>query len=108
MQAGAAIYIDTCSACHTRSGDGIAELFPRLAGSAVVQQADPATLVRVVAQGTKAAVTAAAPTGPAMPSLGWRLSNDEIAAVVTYIRNSWGNAASAVSADDVSRFKRAW
>jgi mono/diheme cytochrome c family protein len=36
-----------------------------------------------------------------MPSLGYRLSDDQIAAVVTYVRNSWGNAASPVSADAV-------
>jgi mono/diheme cytochrome c family protein len=36
-----------------------------------------------------------------MPSLGYRLDDDEVAAVVTYVRNSWGNAASPVSADTV-------
>jgi mono/diheme cytochrome c family protein len=46
-----------------------------------------------------------------MPSLGYRLDDDEVAAVVTYVRNSWGNAASPVSADAVralrSRITRA-
>jgi mono/diheme cytochrome c family protein len=41
-----------------------------------------------------------------MPAHGWKLSDDEVAAVVTYIRNSWGNAASAVSASDVKNLRR--
>jgi mono/diheme cytochrome c family protein len=101
MQTGATIYDDTCKACHKSNGEGIDYLFPRLAHNADVQQADPTTLIRVVLQGTKAAATAAAPTGPAMPSLGWRLSNEQVADVITYIRNSWGNAAAPVSASMV-------
>jgi hypothetical protein len=45
--------------------------------------------------------TDAAPTSPAMPSLGYRLTDRQLAAAVTYIRNNWGNAASAVTADTV-------
>ena len=101
MQAGAAIYGDTCAACHNQAGTGVAQLFPALAGSAVVQQDDPATLARIVVTGTRAVATDAAPTAPAMPSLGWRLSDTQVAAVLTYIRNSWGNTAPAVAASDV-------
>jgi len=101
MQAGAAIYGDTCAACHNQAGTGVAQLFPALAGSAAVQQNDPATLARIVVTGTRAVATDAAPTAPAMPSLGWRLSDTQVAAVLTYIRNSWGNTAPAVAASDV-------
>ena len=38
-----------------------------------------------------------------MPAFGWELKDDQIAAVLTYIRNSWGNAAAAVSPDDVGK-----
>jgi mono/diheme cytochrome c family protein len=106
MVAGAAIYTDTCMACHARGGAGVDLLFPRLADSAVVQQKDPTTLIRIVLQGSRSAATAAAPTGPAMPSLGWRLSNEQVANVLTYIRNSWGNAAPALSAGDVEAVRR--
>ena len=41
------------------------------------------------------------PGAPAMPSLGYRLGDDQVAAVVTYVRNSWGNAASPVTAEMV-------
>jgi hypothetical protein len=51
MRAGAAIYKDSCAACHKDTGEGEAHLFPRLAGSALVQSDDPTTLVRVVLQG---------------------------------------------------------
>jgi mono/diheme cytochrome c family protein len=101
MQVGEAIFVDTCSACHTRAGTGVEHLFPKLAGNVVTTQDDPSSLIRIIIAGGRAAATDARPTSPAMPSLGYRLSDDQIAAVVTYVRNSWGNAASPVSADAV-------
>ena len=108
MRAGAAIYEDNCAACHKDMGSGEAHLFPRLAGSAIVQSDDSTTLVRVVLLGTRAVSTAAMPTAPAMPAFDWRLNDAQVAAVLTYIRNSWGNAAGPVSADDVARQKGAF
>ena len=107
MRVGEAVYVDTCSACHTRAGLGVVNVFPRLANSSIVQQDDPTSLIRVVLTGSRGAVTPAAPTGPAMPSLGYRLNNDQIAAVVTYIRNSWGNAATPAAASDVRKLREA-
>jgi mono/diheme cytochrome c family protein len=102
MRAGAAIYQDSCAACHRDTGIGEAHLFPRLAGSALVQSDDPTTLVRVVLQGTRAASTPSMPTAPAMPAFDWRLNDSQAAAVLTYIRDNWGNAAEAVSAGAVA------
>ena len=76
--------------------------FPSLKGSAFVQQSNPASLLQVVLDGTRAVATAEAPTGPAMPAFDWKLSDEQVAAVVTYIRNAWGNAAPPVSAAEVS------
>jgi mono/diheme cytochrome c family protein len=73
-----------------------------LAGSTLVQSDDPTTLARVVLQGTRAVSTSGAPTAPAMPAFDWRLNDAQVAAVLTYIRNNWGNAAAAVSADAVA------
>ena len=101
MQAGAAIFTDTCGACHARDGSGLEHMFPRLAGDAIVKQADPTTLIRIVLTGVRGAGTDAFPTSPAMPSFGYRLDDRQVAAVVTYIRNSWGNAAPAVDAETV-------
>ena len=97
MRAGAAIYKDSCAACHRDAGTGEPHLFPRLASSAQVQSDDPTTLVRVVLQGTRAASTQPMPTAPAMPAFDWRLNDAQVAAVLTYVRNSWGNAAAPVS-----------
>jgi mono/diheme cytochrome c family protein len=102
MRAGAAIYKDSCAACHRDSGEGEVNLFPRLAGSALVQSDDPTTLTHVVLQGTRAVSTSGAPTAPAMPAFDWRLDDTQVAAVLTYIRNTWGNAAGSVSASAVA------
>jgi mono/diheme cytochrome c family protein len=101
MRVGQAIFADTCSACHTREGTGVEHMFPKLAGNVVATQHDPSSLIRIVIAGGRAAATDTRPTSPAMPSLGYRLNDDQVAAVVTYVRNSWGNAASPVSAGTV-------
>jgi mono/diheme cytochrome c family protein len=105
MRAGQAIYVDNCSACHARDGTGVAKLIPPLRNSAAVQSADPTTLGRVVLHGTQNVATATAPTGPSMPAFGWKLTDPQAAAVLTYIRNSWGNAAPAVDAGQVGKLR---
>jgi mono/diheme cytochrome c family protein len=102
MRVGAAIYKDSCAVCHRDAGTGEAHLFPRLAGSALVQSDDTATLVRMVLQGTRAVSTPNMPTAPAMPAFDWRLDDAQVAAVLTYIRNSWGNAAAPVAASTIA------
>ncbi|KWV56333.1 alcohol dehydrogenase [Bradyrhizobium macuxiense] len=106
MRAGEAIYVDTCSACHTSNGGGIEHIFPKLAGTAIAQQDDPASLARIVIAGGRAAATGERPTAPAMPALGFRLTDAQVAAVVTYVRNSWGNAASPVAEDAIKALRR--
>jgi mono/diheme cytochrome c family protein len=107
MQQGQTIYNNQCAACHTVAGEGIVGLFPRLSGASLVQQSQATSLIRVVLEGSRAVATDGAPTGPAMPSFAWKLSDDEVAAVVTYIRNAWSNAAPPVSASDVSTLRQA-
>ena len=106
MEQGQAIYNNQCAACHTMGGEGIVGLFPRLSGAPLVQQSQATSLIRVVLEGSRAVATDAAPTGPAMPSFAWRLSDADVAAVVTYIRNAWGNAAPPVSAGEVSNMRQ--
>lgn len=106
MRTGEAVYADTCMACHGGDGKGQTFLFPTLADSGVVQADDPATLIRLVLDGSRAVATDDRPTGPAMPPLGWRLDDAQVAAVVTYIRNSWSNAAPPVGADEVAKMRR--
>ncbi|MDB5404661.1 MAG: cytochrome c family protein [Rhodopila sp.] len=102
MKVGGAIYTDECSACHAPAGTGVGGLIPALAGSASVQSREATSLLHVLLRGTRSVGTQGAPTAPAMPPFGWLLTDDEVAAVTTYVRNAWGNAAPAVSAGDVS------
>ncbi len=106
MRLGHKIYFDQCAACHGQNGHGIVGLFPRLAGTPLVQQAQANSLVQVVLAGSRAVATSGAPTGPAMPSFAWNLSDADVAAVVTYIRNAWGNAAPGVSPGGVTNLRR--
>jgi mono/diheme cytochrome c family protein len=102
MRAGSAIYKDSCAACHKDSGAGESDLFPRLARSALVQSDDATTLIRVVLRGSRAVSTSSKPTAPAMPAFDWRLNDAQVASVLTYIRNNWGNAATPVVARAVA------
>ncbi|HEX3418616.1 MAG TPA: cytochrome c [Stellaceae bacterium] len=106
MQREEAIYNERCAACHTVAGEGIVGLFPRLNGAPLAQQSQATSLIRVVLEGSRAVATDSAPTGPAMPSFAWQLSDADVAAVVTYIRNAWGNAAPAVSASEVANMRQ--
>jgi len=101
LPAGSDLYVDNCSACHNRDGSGMPKMFPALAHGPFVQSADPTSLIRVVLLGQRSVATAGAPTAPAMPAFGWKFNDSEVAAVLTYIRNTWGNAAAPVSASDV-------
>jgi mono/diheme cytochrome c family protein len=104
MKAGAVAYDISCAACHGRDGKG-SVLFPPLAGNANITQVRVDTTVRMVLAGGKAAATPKAPTGPGMPSLGWRLNNEQVANILTYVRNNWGNQAPPVSPETVGRIR---
>lgn len=106
MKAGSAIYADECSACHTPTGSGIAGLFPTLSQAPAVQSREATSAIHVVLAGTRSVGTAGAPTASAMPPFAWLLTDKQVAAVVTYIRNAWGNAAPRVDAGDVTSERR--
>ncbi|WAC00466.1 MULTISPECIES: cytochrome c [Pseudomonas] len=102
---GAAVYIDNCAACHRTDGQGYTRVFPALAGNPVVQTADATSLIHVVLEGGTVPATHTAPSNLTMPAFGWRLSDQEVAEVVNFIRTSWGNQGSAVSASDVKAIR---
>jgi mono/diheme cytochrome c family protein len=81
--------------------------FPALAGAPAAQSVDPASAIHVVLTGARSVATTAAPTAPAMPAFAWLLDDRQTAAVLTYIRNAWGNAASRVTTDEVEKHRRA-
>jgi mono/diheme cytochrome c family protein len=105
MKAGGAIYRDQCSACHGLDGKGIDRLFPAVASSSLARADDPTSVIRIVLRGARSVATEKEPTGPGMPSYGWQLNDSQVADVLTYIRNSWGNASPAVSSDEVARLR---
>ena len=103
MAAGQAIYRDQCSACHGLDGQGVAMLFPSLAQSSLAHASDPTSAIRLVLRGGRSVATKAEPTAPGMPSFDWQLNDEQVAAVLTYIRNAWKTAAAPVSADAVGK-----
>jgi mono/diheme cytochrome c family protein len=105
MKVGEAIFVDQCSACHLMRGQGQALAFPPLARSASLQQTDPTTVVHLILAGAQAAPTRAQPTAFTMPAFAWKLDDKQVAAVATYVRNQWGNAAPAVAPDQVARLR---
>jgi mono/diheme cytochrome c family protein len=101
MRAGRAVFLNNCAACHGSKGAGVPGMVAALAASPGLHADNPANLLRAMLIGGRGAVTESNPTGAAMPSFGWKLSDAEMADVATYVRNSWGNAAPEVDADAV-------
>ena len=106
MTAGQAIYRDQCSACHGIDGGGVAMLFPSLAQSSLAHASDPTSAIRLVLRGGRSVATNAEPTAPGMPPFGWQLNDDQVAAVLTYIRNAWQTTAAPVAAEAVGRARQ--
>ncbi len=105
LKAGEAIFADACAGCHLTQGEGQPRLFPPLAGNASVQSRDATTILRLVLEGSRSPTTKDLPTPLAMPAFDWKLSDGQIADVITYIRNSFGNQAAQVSASDVGKLR---
>ncbi|MFL9991420.1 cytochrome c [Paraburkholderia sediminicola] len=103
MRLGHQVFLSNCAACHRSNGTGVPAMVSSLSASAGVQQPNPANLLRTILIGSRGAVTESNPTGAAMPNFSWKLSDAEVAAVATYVRNSWGNAADAVTAEQAGK-----
>ena len=101
-QPGALVYLNNCSACHRSDGQGASQTFPTLARSSSVAATDPSSLIRMVLQGSAMPHTEVAPSELGMPGLGWRLGDDKVAEVLSFVRRSWGNQALAVTAQQVA------
>ena len=103
---GAMLYLDNCAACHRPDGLGYERVFPRLAGNDIVQAQNSLSVVAIILEGSRTPRTGATPAQFTMPGFAWRLSDQEVADVVNFVRSSWGNQASAASVDDVGRTRR--
>jgi len=101
MRPGAGLYLTDCASCHQASGTGKPPKYPALAGSAAVLAAYPSSLIRLVLEGSKTARIKDGMPPVIMPAFADKLDDRELADLLTYIRNSWGNHAPAVTIRDV-------
>ena len=105
MQRGAALYGEHCAECHGDKGEGAMPAYPALAGNPSMNAAVAANGIKAILNGGYAPATKGNPRPYGMPPFFSKLNDTEIAAVLTYIRASWGNRAGPVSAADVERYR---
>jgi mono/diheme cytochrome c family protein len=99
-----------CAVCHQPTGQGMPGAFPPLAGSEWATAASAGLPIRIVLHGLQGPVTVKGQKfNGAMPAYGTGqpMNDADVAAVLTYVRSSWGNKASAVTADDVAKERAA-
>ena len=92
MARGEEVYKGQCMACHQANGQGIPGAFPALVGSPLATAESAEGHIDIVVHGK---------AGTAMAAYGPQLNDADLAAVITYERNSWGNSASVVQPSDV-------
>ena len=102
---GVKLYEQHCAQCHGDKGQGIPNVYPHLAGNRAVLIPQTVNLVQIVLNGGYAPATEGNPRPYGMPPFVLVLDDSDIAALLTHIRNSWGNQASAVSPLDVNRIR---
>ncbi len=102
-QQGKALYAQHCADCHGAQGAGEAGVYPPLAGNALLTDAHPGNAIRTLRFGGYPPSTTGQPYPFGMPAYAHRLSAQQIAAVLSYARAAWGNAATAVSPEQVGR-----
>ena len=104
MERGKKVFLTACFACHMAEGQGLPAVFPPLAGSDYLK-ADKLRAVRTVLKGLTGPITVnGKPYNNMMPPQ--EFTDDQVADVLTYVMNSWGNDFGTVSSDEVKRVRR--
>ena len=104
IEAGSALYKGTCSVCHQDDGAGLQNVFPPLAKSDYLMS-DPQRAIEVVLNGLSGPVTVNGSTyNSVMPPMS-QLNDDEVANILTYALNSWGNKGPAITAEQVAKVR---
>jgi len=98
---GKVLYTVYCGTCHLPTGLGDVNSAPPLAGSAVVQAPSPASLLNTLMYGPQLPEPALPTTWMTMEAYGEKMTDEEVAALASYVRSAWGNEAGAVSVADV-------
>ena len=102
--AGKALFNGTCSVCHQANGEGLLGVFPPLAKSDYIA-ADPKRLIGTVLHGLSGKLTVNGKEyDSVMPPMN-QLNDDEVANILTYVLNSWGNPGGKISADEVKKMR---
>jgi mono/diheme cytochrome c family protein len=104
---GKSIYDRDCALCHGAEGLGAPPHYPPLAGNQSIQMSSAVNAIRMVLNGGFPPGTMGNPRPYGMPPFAQRLSDDEIAAVVSYIRTAWGNRGDPVSARQANELRSA-
>jgi mono/diheme cytochrome c family protein len=102
---GKTIYDRECASCHGAQGLGKPPHYPPLAGNQSIQMSSAVNPIRMVLNGGFPPGTSGNPQPYGMPPFAQSLSDDEVAAVVTYIRTAWGNRGAAVSAREANALR---
>ncbi|TCK33654.1 mono/diheme cytochrome c family protein [Paraburkholderia sp. BL8N3] len=102
---GAAVYAPFCAECHRPQGEGILNAFPKLAGNPSIISVDTTSLIRLLVEGGNSPATKSGPPRQAMPAFTGILTDVQIAQVLTYVRESWGNDARPATANDVASLR---
>ncbi len=106
IQAGMVLYNGTCSVCHQQNGEGQEGIFPPLANSDYLM-ADQRRAVEIVLNGLSGPVSVNGVTySSVMPAMS-QLNDDEIANILTFTLNSWGNEGGVVTSDEVAGIRAA-
>ena len=101
MERGKKVFLSACFACHMQEGQGLPAVFPPLAGSDFLK-ADKDRAIRIPLKGLSGPIVVnGKPYNNVMPPQVF--TDDQIADVLTYVMNSWGNNFGTVSTADVKR-----
>lgn len=105
---GLAVYNrPTCAPCHQPTGQGTPGVFPPLAGAEWVLESDPGKIIRIVLDGMQGPVEVKGQMyNNAMPPWRPTLNDEDIAHVLTYVRQAWGNNASPVTVEQVAKVRQ--
>jgi mono/diheme cytochrome c family protein len=93
MKTGAKVYKDYCEACHQANGQGVPHIYPPLNNNQALTMRNPVNAIRIVLNGGFPPSTEGNPRPYGMPPFYQDLNDEQVAAVVTYLRQSWGNNA---------------
>lgn len=105
MELGKKLYENQCIECHGADGKGLAPHYPPLAGNRAITMAESVNAIRIVLNGGFAPATKGNPRPYGMPPFSHTMDDAEVAAVVSYLRGSWGNQAPPVTAAQVNRYR---